>query len=712
MPGYSSSFLMSGGHGGFHDALLPSTIFESTEGGSTNNRNGAAAKDGPLSADDADAAGLKGVRHQFNAIQVLRLLLYRAECLSLLKEHEAALADSLAALEVSQGQDPAAYFMAGREYKKLLRMNDAVQSFDTGEALLRSISQAAAAHAAGLTQSGSSTYTGSFDSYAALVYYNNAAFGTTKTPAERQQEEEADYWSMRGFTLEEVRRRQITRQDLALQEEHAAVKRAAGQGAGAGATQTASGGSAQAAHTPLATPDPMAEESANYGALLTSDPTNPSNQYRDEIIFQNYGFSISELAMWSQLSKESKALVDMRVSHTVNSAVLPTALTLLDQRLSSARGGLIFAIDNTTNNEFQLIGCSPGDFQCAYHFFFPERILPGSSGLALLHSSSTWSGYAGVACYELGPRLCCFFYFDNPMIGAVKIGTRFCALPASEVRRAFRAVHGAASLPKSMNYHQQSGRGHDINATNAEQIREAATRAVRLPAITTWTASHTATTGRGCTIQAGCNLQESPSTSNRFAFFHVCEMASVRLRPVELLSALDYGGAQVLKKLSATNQRFRNLVNRQPPTLFYDSGSRWSYPDYVLPGDRVLSPWTVHDREPVRWRLYFDARHLDREEFVFCSEQSNGAQPILHVSAEVQSRVACTFSYGDRRRPLLQVKESWVPFSNTLYLQTPMSRTFASLHNDTTQNAFRLTLGGQGVASTGASSARQEVVYI
>lgn len=733
MPSYSTTFMMGGSHsGGFHEALLPSTLFENDSNSSSNNNTknkNSPGKDNPLSMEDTNSGGSdvvagKGVRHQFNAIQVLRLLLYRAECLSLLKEHEAALADSLAALEVSQGQDPEAYFMAGREYKKLLRMNEAVQAFDTGEALLRSISQAAAQHSSRLTQAGSGTYNSNFDSYAALVYYNNTNFiSTGKTPAEQQEEEDADYWSMRGFTLEEVRKLNITKQDLDIVEEHAAAKRAASHHGGGNtnnhshshSNNTSGRGltSPTALHSPLGSTDDV-----NASGLFASDASNPGNQYRDEIIFQNYGFSVSELSMWSQMSKESKALVDMRVSHTVHSSVLPTALTLLDQRLTNARGGLIFSIDNNTTGEFQLIGCSPGDFQCAYHFFFPERILPGSSGLALLHASSSWSGYSGVACYELAPRLCCFFYFDNPMIGGVKVGTRFCTLPAGEVRRAFRAVHGPASLPKSMNYHQQSNRGQDTNGTNAEQIREAANRAVRLPPSASWTATHTATTARGRNIQAGCSLQESMTSSNRFVFFYVCEMSSVRLRPVELLAAIDYGGAQVLKKLSATNQRFRSLVNHLPPPLFYDYGSRWSYPDYVLPVDRVLSPWTVHDRDPVRWRLYFDVRHFDREDFIFYNEHPNSTQPILHISADIQSRVACTVSYGDKRRPLMQVKESWVPFSNTLYLQTPMSRTFASVHNDTTQNTFRLTLGGQGVTNTGSGSggasanARQEVVYV
>lgn len=78
-------------------------------------------------------------KDKLNAVQLERLLLLKADALSTLSRHDISLQEALAAVEISQGGSPVAYFTVGREYRYLLRLDEAVLAFQKGESLITAV---------------------------------------------------------------------------------------------------------------------------------------------------------------------------------------------------------------------------------------------------------------------------------------------------------------------------------------------------------------------------------------------------------------------------------------------------------------------------------------------------------------------------------------------------------------------------------------------
>ncbi|KAK7200368.1 hypothetical protein NESM_000090800 [Novymonas esmeraldas] len=657
-------------------------------------------------------------QHRFNVTQVLRLLLIRCEAYSSMKQHSRALHDALNAVEVSQGQSAEAYFAVGREQRRQFNIPESASAFDTAEALLHSMQQAIAAG-------------------------KNVVDGWSQDTVS-----EEDFWAERGYHMSEVRELGITRREYELQERSgyraslsnpgSALSSPLGHGH-TDATSPLTGGSAGrggyargfessfpgAGHTPPPLLHVEPSHSQNGSAVnrsfggdsagATGDGAGSSTYVRDLL---QCGMSPNELAMWRRLANESRALLLMRQSHTVPSTVLAPTMTLLDRRINGTRGGLILSIENNSSVPLRFVGAHAPDG--AYHdgFSFPDTVAKAHCAVSLLHPRG-WGGYSGCVCYEVHEHLSCFFYFDCPLLASHKYGVRFVEHRAADLRRAFAEIYKEAGVygieggttasalatpPLSSTAGAAGGvnggrvgaggvsiRGATTPLTTTVAGMTAARAAVRVPPSSTWIPSHAAISASRRPIKAVARMNGSQGIA-----FSLSEVLAVKLRSVELVPALEYVGATALKKLSSVSQRYRELVNNLPPTLFYGAGRR-SYPDYCAAADRFSSPWVVRDVRPVTWKLIFDGRLADQEEFSI-SDESDGQKHILCFSADAQNKVTGYVYFGDKRCLQYIIKESWVPFSNTLYITTPVGRTVAhcTAMNNQTQFTLSLASGGGG----------------
>lgn len=284
-----------------------------------------------------------------------------------------------------------------------------------------------------------------------------------------------------------------------------------------------------------------------------------------------------------------------------------------------------------------------------------------------------------------------------------------------------------------------SGGSSSSNASFSTAAMSAAHRAIKIPNPSIWLTVHTASFDRNHVV-----CVSGQSVGPQAIGFSLHEAPPVRLRSVELLPALEFAGAAALKKLSQVSRHYRSLVNHLPPPMFHTS-LRLSYPDYCLGEDLLQSPWTVRDREPVTWRVVFDHRNsTERDEYLVQDESNNnnnnnnnnngggnsaaaplsplsssaahtpsaapplpsaqaGYATILHYVSDAPGKMAGTLHYGDRRCPLLQFKESWMPFSKTVYLTTMQGRNLASF-TLVTQGQFRLTVETLAAAASSAAA--------
>ncbi|KAG5503230.1 hypothetical protein GH5_04295 [Leishmania sp. Ghana 2012 LV757] len=643
-------------------------------------------------------------QHHFNRTQVLRLLLIRCEAYSAMKQHSRALQDALNAVEVSQGQSAEAYFAVGREQRRQFNIVESASAFDTAEALLRSMLQAMAAG-------------------------KHVVDGWIQETAS-----EEDFWAERGYQMSEVRQLGITRREYELQE-HAAYRNAPSNSGSAPPSPLVSGGSAH--WHGRAVESSFAGTSASSLEMLTlpngsatnislgeggadPGPAGVESSARDLL---QCGMSSNELAMWRRLANESRALLAMRQSHTVPSTLLGATMTLLDRRIASFRGGLIISLENNLNVPLRFVGAMAPDGLYHDAFSFPDVIAKGHCGIAMLHPRG-WGGYSGCVCYELNEHLSCFFYFECPLLGSLKCGVRFSEHRASDLRRAFAEVYketgvygieggttASAIVPPPPGNSGAAGGYNGTRIGGGVLIRGATTplattmvsmnlarAAIRTPPSGAWVASHTAVSESKRPIKAASRL-----SGNQGIAFSISEVLAVRLRSVELVPALEYVGAATLKKLSCVNHRYRELVNNLPPPMFYCAGRR-SYPDYCVASDRFSSPWIVRDAQPVTWKLVFDGRLADQEEFSI-SDENDLQKHILCFSADAQTKVTGYVYFGDKRCLQYIIKESWIPFSNTLYISTPVGRTFASCVATSNQTQFTMSLTGcSGGNSSGSGS--------
>ncbi|KEG11432.1 putative pumilio-repeat, RNA-binding protein [Trypanosoma grayi] len=512
-----------------------------------------------------------------NRTQRLRLLLLRADAYSATKQHEKALEDAKAALQLSNGRSAEAFFITGRELLRLFRIAESVSAFEEAESLL----------------------------------LMSIADGS---PVAEEITDE-DFWAQRGFQMKDVEELKLSRREVEQREQENV----------AAACNGAIGVDASPNSSDLGTP----KGDTHYD--------NP------------------DLVQWRRLEKEARALLKMRTSRTLPVNVLQTTLALLDRRVNAMRNGVVACVENTTSRAFRLVGYSSPDATFHAGMEFPSTIPPGFCGLALLHPRG-WGGYIGSVCYEVAEKsVCCCFCFESSFMGTLKCGVRF----VSE-RRSVELSNAVADVEASTL----------SSAVSGNPIKELSNFKIPNPSL--WLPTHVAP------LSSGRKLKVSGATrgGSRSIVFSVAEVLPVRLRSVELLTALEFAGPVVIRKLSAVSRRYRELVNNLPPPLLYGAGRR-AYPDYCLRSDRVNSPWIVHDKEPVKWNCIFDGRSINRENFVMV-DSTDLQNNILWVSGENSGSVEAMVYYGDRRSPMAQIKGSWVPFSNTLYLCTPSGRTFAS----------------------------------
>ncbi|CBZ34716.1 hypothetical protein, conserved [Leishmania donovani] len=663
--------------------------------------------------------------HYFNRTQVLRLLLIRCEAYSAMKQHNRALQDALNAVEVSEGQSAEAYFAVGREQRRQFNIVESASAFDTAEALLHSMQQAVAAG-------------------------KNVVDGWIQETVS-----EEDFWAERGYQMSEVRELGITRREYELQERAAhrdslsnsdspplsplgrartdplspVISGSSWRGHGHGFEPSFAGTSGSVLEVPTSLNDSATTLSFTGESGADCGAAGAGNYARDLL---QCGLSLNELAMWRRLSNESRALLAMRQSHTVPSTLLGATMTLLDRRIASVRGGLIISIENNLSVPLRFIGAMAPDGLYHDAFSFPDVIAKTHCGISMLHPRG-WGGYSGCVCYELHEQLSCFFYFECPLLGSLKYGVRFVEHRASDLRRAFAEMYketgiysieggttsSAIKSPQHINS-GAAGRHNGARIGGNVSIRSATTplattlasmnaarAAIRTPPSGIWIASHTAVSALRRPIKATARLNGTQDIA-----FSLSEVLAVRLRSVELAPALEYVGAATLKKLSSVSHRYRELVNNLPPPMFYGTGRR-SYPDYCVASDRYSSPWIVRDMQPVTWKLVFDGRLADQEEFSI-SDESDMQKHILCFSADAQTKVTGYVYFGDKRCLQYIIKESWIPFSNTLYISTPVGRTFASCVATNNQTQFTLSLtssGGGGNTKGGAAKGGDDVLY-
>ncbi|PWV19705.1 hypothetical protein C3747_9g218 [Trypanosoma cruzi] len=430
-----------------------------------------------------------------------------------------------------------------------------------------------------------------------------------------------DFWAQRGYHMEDVQRLKLNRCSME-QEEQKAHGVLLGQRVDDGANGVL----------------------ASEHALVTSTSSEGLNVANPQLLY------------WRQLAKEARALHKMSTSHILPIGFLQTALLFLDHQMSTVRFGVVACLENTTSRNFRLTGCSSPDAAFRNGMQFPDTIPPGCCGIALLQPRGRWGGFVCSVCYEVADNaVCCFFCFETSFMGSNKCGVRF----ASE-RRSLEFACGLRD-PNSNTSGSSSS-----DTTTREFVN------FKIPNPSLWLPTHVAP------LPSGRKLKVSGATrsNSRVIMFSVTEILSVRLRSVELLTALEFAGPVVLKKMSAVNRRYRELVNNLPPTMFFGS-SRCLYPDYCLLSDRTSSPWIVHDKEPVRWSFVFDGRLMNRELFMV-SDSTDPQNNILYFSGESCGSIETVVFYGDRRTLIAQIKGSWVPFSSTLYFCTSSGRTFAS----------------------------------
>lgn len=627
-----------------------------------------------------------GRRFTFNALQLVRLLLLRCEAYGFSKQHDKALVDARAAVDISQGQHPEAFFYMGRELRKLFRIEECVRAFEAGEAVMLAIARA--------YLSGS------------IKISDGVVQGTPVTDEE--------FWAMRGFQMSDIDRLSLVRSSVENQEALSLRQRQEAQKfphaqveSGAGSrlpnrvgSPVCPGGSYKSALTfpraDFTETDNVPGGSSNVGghhrsaSLRRTDSSctvsSTSNEDgSDELTrafttivkggpesettqsLQVFGMPPGEINMWRRRAKESRALHAMHRSHTIPAEVSSTMLLLLDRRISGVRCGIAVAIENSTSSPLRLVTLSSPDSSYNGNYSFARSIPVGHCGIGLLQPKSSWSGFSGTVVYEADESLCCFLYFDSSMVKAVRFGARFVRVRACDVERA--QTEGEPVTGR----HSTSAAGQSL-----------ALQALQNPSYSAIHASPLTTSSQHAKVS--CYLYGAQTL-----FFSLTQTLPVYLRSVELLTALEFAGPIALKKLSAVSRRYRDLVNSLPPPLLY-GGSRHVYPDYCIAQDCVSSPWTVRDKEAITWRLVYEGRVFDKDEFVIVDDSDQGSHAIFCVTADVHTRMVSTFYYGDRRCPQLQVKESWMPFSSTRYLVTPLGRTLGMVSQNTTQGQCTLTL--------------------
>lgn len=333
------------------------------------------------------------------------------------------------------------------------------------------------------------------------------------------------------------------------------------------------------------------------------------------------GMDQYELSIWRRQADECRALLAVNISQTIPSTSFTASLTTLWPKVESVRNGVIVAIENSSHETMCLVGATFNGGSHLESYTCPPVIPKDHTGIVLLQTTS-WSGYHGTLCFELENSLCCFFYFDIPMIASKKVGVRLLEHRAADLRLAFEEANGeankgveksiaatssvfssgngvsTASRPASRQHSQlfstldsRDGSPHyspfpshssrsQIPTTSRETTirvhsparRVAATlaglQAVKIPSQSVWLSTHSAHSSHRHVKVVG------KASEGRLVHFVVAEVPTSPLQPIDLITALEYAGPEALKKLSVVNRACRTLVNHFPPLLFRNAPSR------------------------------------------------------------------------------------------------------------------------------------------
>lgn len=337
------------------------------------------------------------------------------------------------------------------------------------------------------------------------------------------------------------------------------------------------------------------------------------------------GMDQYELSIWRRHADECRALLAVNISQTIPTTSFSAALTTLWPKVESVRNGVIVAIENSSHETMCFVGATFNGGGHLEGYTCPPVIPKDHTGIVLLQTTS-WSGYHGTLCFELENSLCCFFYFDIPMLSSKKVGVRLLEHRAADLRLAFDEANGEAnkgvgvsaaatsSIFSSGNVasttsrpDSRQGSSHlstlDSSDTSPHYSplhihsspspmpsttrvpntrmhsparREAATlaglQAVKIPSQSVWLSAHSAHSSHRHVKVFG------KASEGRLVHFVVAEVPSSPLQPIDLITALEYAGPEALKKLSVVNRACRTLVNHFPPLLFRSAPSRNSRP--------------------------------------------------------------------------------------------------------------------------------------
>lgn len=567
-----------------------------------------------------------------NDTQLERFLLLRSDAYAMLSMHERSLRDAEAAVEVSKGVSPLAYFAVGRQHRNLWAIDDAVLAFNTAEVLIASVLHRLQ------QQSGA----GKGRAFSGTQCAKYAVWNQGK------KETDQEFWANQGFSPQEVLELGITREEYEMQQQE--MKRSREERKRQLHPPT----------SPSASSSPTAEAVEELSVESLSDVQ----------LLSLFGMDNNELGAWRKISCECKALQIVNVHQTIPTQLYTAALELMFPKVNAVSSGILIAIENGTTQNLSLVGS-----QLRGGAYFPGHNPPqciecGHVGLAPLASVSSWVGFSGSLCFEVGDNLCAFLYFDNPKIKSRKGGVRLIGHASTDLCLAYAEVNAEAG----------AGR---LSPSRGGAATTAGLRAVAIPVNSVWMTRHTAVSHQR-RLKVSVTIEEA----TRVIHFSVEEAPQDPPKPIDLLMALEYGGAPLLKKMSTINRSWRRVVNRLPPYMFSPCTRATAYPDYQCTMDRIISPWFVRDPAPIVWHIVQEMKTSDRTDLSLCDPSRPHAH-ILWGLYDMQSHITTVMTGEVPRRSIVaQLKDDWSVFANNAcVVESALGNQYAHLEISTSPNS-------------------------
>nr|CCC94696.1 conserved hypothetical protein [Trypanosoma congolense IL3000] len=428
----------------------------------------------------------------------------------------------------------------------------------------------------------------------------------------------------------------------------------------------------------LKRPELEVEEQLRYGRRVVECSTLSSSGGAEQkllsipLVVRDVKCGYPTLTKWRQLSREAAAVLTAYNSHVFPVSYLNPTIAFMERNMSLVRNGVVVCIQNTTSFTFKWVGCWFPDCTFNKNISFPQTIKPGQCAIALIQPRG-WGGYVGYVCYQVAEGgVCCFFCLESSFMGSIRCGVLFS--PPEEGRYDGKESDDDVALKGFMSFN--------------------------MPNSSAWLATHATPPTASRRLKAWINMTEG----GRSSVFTVAEVSPMRLRTIELLTALEFAGPALLKKLSIVSHRYRAIVNTLPPPMFYSPG-RVSYPDYCLRCDRLQSPWVVCDRETVKWVFVMEGCVGGRESCVV-ADSGHVSNAILRFSREKGNFMDAKVYYGNKGSLIALIKGSRMPFNTTLSFITAAGRTFATCYLN---HNSQLTVSW---GSAGSKNKPEDVEYV